>query len=79
MAGISEDFRVLDCVMDRATWNELKDAIDRYGGDHIRLWIRDMRRKFDPDRPAEAFSEPPPPPWTPPVFPGLTFACDRPP
>ena len=79
LAGISEDLRVLDCAMDPATWAELKHAIDRYGGDHVRMWIRDMRRKFHPDRLPESFSGDLPPFWQMPPIPGLTPAAARPP
>ena len=79
IADIVEDLRVLDCDYDRATWNELKDAINCYGGDHVRLLIRDMRWRFNPDLSPEIWMMEPAPPWQPPPFPGLTPACARPP
>jgi len=79
IAGITEDLRVLDCDYDRATWNELKHAINCYGGDHVRLLIRDMRWRFNPDLSPEIWMMEPAPPWRPPQFAGLTPACARPP
>ncbi len=79
IADIVEDLRVLDCDYDRATWNELKDAINCYGGDHVRLLIRDMRWRFNPDLSPEIWMMEPAPPWQPPPFAGLTPACARPP
>ena len=55
ISGITEDLRVLDCAIDQATWSELKHAINNYGGDHVRLIIRDLRWRFDPNRIPEAW------------------------
>ena len=59
ISGITEDLRVLDCAMDRATWSELKHAINNYGGDYVRLLIRDMRWRFDPNRIPESWRNAP--------------------
>ena len=79
ISDICDDLRFLDCEYDYATWHELKDAIDRYGGDHAGLVIRDLRRKFNPSRLKELFLEEPPPPWRAPPLSGWTPGRVRPP
>ena len=50
IAEICDDLRVLDSILHRAAWHELKDAIDSYGGDLARLQRSNWRRRFKPHR-----------------------------
>ena len=79
IVDVCEDLHVLDTVLDRLTWHELKDAIIRYNGSLARLWIRDWRRCCDPARFSESCAEDPPPPWQAPSFWGLMPAAAHPP
>ena len=79
IAEICDDLRVLDSILHRAAWHELKDAIDSYGGDLARLQRSNWRRRFKPHRFPESCAEEPPPRWQSPPFRGWTPACARPP
>jgi len=79
MAGVSEDFGVLNCALDPSVWAELRHAIDSYGGDNVRFWIRNMRRRFDPARRPESWAEEPPPIWQSPPLDGWMPAPAHPP